>query len=164
MNKFLFLAFLSLGIAVANTAHADDFLTREEIENSKLNDTEKGLAAGALLSPNAVIECVSTNEGIGADSERLRIYHIAIGNVFQAAVAVWKTTDILRVYGSFDNVSSLQVAYQQNKATVLGTAGANFSDNGLSVQYGHIVPMVGKVAELKFGNGEVASQICKIIK
>jgi hypothetical protein len=163
MKTIVFSLILAVGLA-SGIAHADDFLTQDEIQKSSLTETEKGLAFGALLSKSPVIECVSPNEGIGQDSERLRIYFIQIGNVFQAGVAVWKTNATLKVFGNFENIASLVSNYEKNASSVFGSVDNQFSDHALTVKYGRIVPLVGKVTELTFNNSVIASQICKISK
>ena len=160
MKTILVILSLVMSFSVAK---ASEFITQAEIENSNLSQTEKGLALVAVLT-KPVIECVSSNEGIGSDSERLQIYYMEIGNVFKASVAVWKTQNDLKVFGGFDNPATLKAAFAKGAATSFGTESGGFTDNSLQVKYGQIIPMIGKIGELTFANGTVAGQICSVSK
>ncbi len=150
-------------VVLSPIAHADDFVTEAEIAASGLNEAEQGMLAGTLLTA-PVIECLSTNEGIGADSERLRIYHIEIGNVFSASVAVWKAYDQLKVYMGMHDAEALKAAYKKGETLQFAILKDNNPPvgNDLSVKFSRAIPMLGKATDLKFAaSGAVAMQICK---
>ena len=162
MKQFLFVLIFGSAFCLGS-AHADDFVTQDEIEKSTLNDTEKAFALATLrLKP--VIECVSSNEGIGADNERLRIYFLEIGNVFKASFALWKTDGkIKNVFGAYHDVEMLTEAYAKNSTLEFDQITDTLAGKGLEVTFGQIVPLVGKVTSLSFAqSGKVAQQICKV--
>ena len=164
MKAFLLSLSILIVVTATQTVRADNFLTEDEIQNSQLSENEKALAASSLLL-EPTIKCLSPNEGLGSDSERLRIYFISIGNVFSASVAVWKTQTHLRVYGSFAKSDDLKNAFANNGTLSFGSSANNFTDQTLSVHFGQLIPMVGKVAGLKFANSDgVAEQICSLSK
>lgn len=150
-------------VLVASLASASEFITQAEIENSKLSQTEKGMAMSAVLT-KPVITCVSTNEGIGADSERLQIYFVEVGNVFKASIAVWKAYGNIKVFGSFDDANSLKAAYAAGKSSSFGTEEGRFTNSAVTVSYDHVIPMLGKATSVEFAAGGIAEQICSLAK
>lgn len=156
------LALLFALISVAQVALADDLLTGEEIDQSSLSETEKGLAAASLMN-DPVVTCWSANEA-GAQTEQLRIYYFEIGNVFKASSAVYKTLSQLKVFGSFATAADLQDAYKQNATLALGTEASQLTGSELKVSFGHEVPMVGKVAKVEIAGQPATDLICKLGK
>lgn len=155
-------ALLLVCFSFAQVAHADDLLTGEEIENSSLTETEKGLAAASLMN-DPVVTCWSANES-GAQTEQLRIYYFEIGNVFKASSAVYKTPNQLKVFGSFATAADLQNAYKQNAILALGTEASQLTGSELKVSFGHVVPMLGKVARVEIAGQPATDLICKLGK